>query len=156
MRIFKKLQKRQYLVAFDLDTKKLSLVFGEKNYRVVYKLFEKMFKCMNFTHKQGSVYASNDSQSFQKIMTFVSFLTVRFPLIGQAVKQFDIGIYLPKLSLGDSIRKSSAQNLKSRTSTFDTLQNTEEIIALFKEAIAALEVQTTMEDKKGDFTIEEK
>ena len=44
MIVHKRNRKRNYLVTFDMDTNKMSELFGETKYRKAYQIIEKYFK----------------------------------------------------------------------------------------------------------------
>lgn len=146
-----------YIIAFDLDTKLLSVTFGEKNYRKVYDILRKMFKHYKFEHKQGSVYVTKNPESYKNIIQITSFLTLEMPLIGRAIKVIDLGIYFPQRSFADQIKDMSEKVINEEVSPLELSTEIGELFSFLEEInVDEVEEKLNSKEEKGDFTIEEK
>lgn len=149
--------KTLYIVAFDLDTKLLSSTFGEKNYRKVYNTLRKMFKHYGFDHKQGSVYVTNDEKSYKNILNLTTFLIIKRPFIGRALKVIDCGTYYPQLSFAEQIRNASNKVINEDYNSLEIIEEVENIFSFLEEInVNEAEEKLNKIEEKGDFTIEEK
>jgi cell filamentation protein len=82
-------QKRYKALNFDLDTKKLKVVFGEKSYTRGYHEIERFLKANGFEHKQWSGYASVKPMSYSEIFITVERLVEKCPWFADCMNKFD-------------------------------------------------------------------
>lgn len=75
-------------IAFDLNTNKLKLYF--KSYNKAYLELKNFFKMMNFHHRQGSVYCSNDIINNYKVLSIIDTLIKRFPWMLDCLTEMDV------------------------------------------------------------------
>lgn len=146
-----------YIIAFDLDTKLLSLTFGEKNYRKVYGILKKMFSHYNFDHRQRSVYVTKNPESYKNIIQITTFLTLEAPLIGRAIKVMDLGVYFPGLGYAEQVADMSERVIKDEVTPLELAKEIGELFSFLEEFDAEEnELQNDKKVEKGDFTIDEK
>jgi virulence-associated protein VapD len=85
--------KIMYAIAFDMDTKKMSELFGETNYRNKYKEVENFFEEHHFHWTQGSLYyGDSDRAKVNMPSTFkmLDNLNKTFPWFKDCVKDIRI------------------------------------------------------------------
>lgn len=87
MIVHKRNRKRNYLVTFDMDTNKMSELFGETKYRKAYQIIEKYFKSYSFSHDQHSVYITSTPITKIKLDTIVQSFCHEYPYIGICIEK---------------------------------------------------------------------
>lgn len=81
-------------ITFDLDTKVLKQIHGEKNYTKAYTDIRSFMENNGFEHLEGSVYASTDNMSNHKILKTIKKLKGKHAYLEKSVKelhQTDVG-----------------------------------------------------------------
>lgn len=76
---------------FDLDTKKLKDIFGEKSYTKAYnELFEFFCRQKGFEHRQGSIYCSKNILDNYEVLKTVGELSEECPWLVTALRRMDV------------------------------------------------------------------
>ncbi len=76
---------------FDLDTKELKNIFGEKSYTKAYnEIFDFFCKEHGFEHRQGSVYCSGRRMSDAEVVDMAHELKHKIPWLKTCLKRMDV------------------------------------------------------------------
>lgn len=76
---------------FDLDTKELKNIFGEKSYTRAYnEIFDFFCKEHGFEHRQGSVYCSGRQMSDAEVVDMTHELKYKIPWLKTCLKRMDV------------------------------------------------------------------
>lgn len=84
------------VINFDLDTKKIKETGISK--QKVYSDIKKFFISHDFKHKQWSGYVSNNPITQMKLKAIIRELTIKLPILGKVIREFDITVVDSKLS----------------------------------------------------------
>lgn len=85
---------RRKQITFDLDTKVLKQIFGEKKYTQAYYDIKKFMKDNNFDHIEGSVYVSSKAMTTLELTDVINELKKQCPYLEKSVRdirQTDVG-----------------------------------------------------------------
>lgn len=81
-------------ITFDLDTKVLKQIFGEKKYTQAYKNIRDFMEDNGFKHIEGSVYVSSKGMSSVAVAETLDELKLKHPYLNKSVReihQTDVG-----------------------------------------------------------------
>jgi len=118
-------QKRYKAVNFDLDTKQLRKVFGEKGRRKAYSQIMSFLINNGFSHKQWSGYTSLNPMSYGEVYDIVFRMVDHCAWLPACVNQFDATNVMAETDMLEAIKnygitKQSAIDSQSKDDIDDT------------------------------------
>ena len=121
MKVFKE-RKKNYILLFDLDTKKLAEYYGEKNYTYAYKQMCSFFTENNLIHDQGSAYHTKSPITKVELNSLLDLFAETYPEIAVSTKKFRYGRMI-KESEATSFLNKAGQTILDRKLKKENEQN---------------------------------
>jgi virulence-associated protein VapD len=118
-------QKRYKALNFDLDTKKLREVFGEKGRRKAYFQIQSFLAKNGFEHRQWSGYASLKPMSYIEIYDIVGELVDEHEWLIDCVNRFDATNIMSETDMLHAIRnhKADKQTVPGESGIIDEMDD---------------------------------
>ena len=117
MIVHKRNRKRNYLVTFDMDTNKMSELFGETKYRKAYQIIEKYFKSYSFSHDQHSVYITSTPITKIKLDTVVQSFCHEYPYISICIEKISYSLAPKQHDITNYAHESSSETIEQINET---------------------------------------